>query len=97
MVEGQKRLILDLQLRGRVLVVFGWDDKASASARGTKQVLRADLRQQAKEYVAPEVSGVSPAEDEKGVKVDLGPKKDEGEGGGVKGKMPKWLKGLGKK
>jgi len=97
-VEGNKRLILDLQLRGRVLVVFGWDDKASVSARSNKEVLRADLRQQAREYVAPEMQGVAAGEqDEKGVKVDLGSKTESSEGGGSKGKMPKWLKGLGKK
>ena len=96
-VEGNKRLILDLQLRGRVLVVFGWDDKASASAKGKKEVLRADLRQQAREYIAPEVLGAADGQEEKGVKVDLGSKTESGEGGGSKGKMPKWLKGLGKK
>ena len=95
-VEGKKRLILDLQLRGRVLVVFGWDDKASASVKGEKEVLRADLRQQAREYIPPDVSGVTAGEEEKGVKVDLSSKKDSGEGGGIKGKMPKWLKGLKK-
>lgn len=97
--DGAKRLIMDLQLRGRVLMVFGWDEaKASGAAKGTKQVLRADLRQQARDYVAPEIpSGSRDDSEDRGVKVDLGPKKDDTKEGGVKGKMPKWLKGLGKK
>lgn len=96
-VEGDKRLILDLQLRGRVLVVFGWDEKAGVDVRGKKEVLRADLREQAREYVAPQVVSETVDEEDKGVKVDLAPKKEEG-GGGGKGKVPKWLmKGLGKK
>ena len=93
--EGTKRLIIDLQLRGRVLVVFGWDEKVSEGVGGRKEVLRVDLRQQATEYVAPAVVGGDSGVEE-GVKVDLG-KKDAagGEGGGKK--IPKWLRGLGKK
>lgn len=96
--DTPKRLISDLQLRGRILVVFGWDEaKASPQARTTKEVLKPELRQQAREYVPPEMPG-TPAEasDESGVRVELGPKKEESESG-VKAKMPKWLKGLGKK
>lgn len=96
--DNAKKLISDLQLRGRVLVVFGWDEtKASTQARARKQVLKPELQSQAKEYVPPEMPG-TPAEaaDDSGIKVELGPKKDEPESG-VKAKMPKWLKGLGKK
>ena len=95
-LENDKKLILELQLRGRVLVVFGWDEKASSDARGMKEVLRQDLRQQAREYIAPVVSIGGATEDDKGIKVDLAPKQEE-KGDGVKGKMPKWLKGLGKR
>jgi len=78
--------------------VFGWDEaKVSASAKTVKEVLKPELRQKAKEYVPPVIAG-APAEaaDDKGVTVDLGSKK-ESSGDGVKGKVPKWLKGLGKK
>ena len=95
--DNAKKLIFDLQLRGRVLVVFGWDEvKASQSTRLTKQVLKPELRQQAREYVPPEIPGTPADVDDSGVKVDLGSKKTESDGS-VKAKMPKWLKGLGKK
>lgn len=94
--ENEKKLILNLGLKGRVLVVFGWDDKASPLARATKGALRDDLRKQAKEYIAPSIPTIADDQNDKGKVVDLGgPKKDEGSS--VKGKLPKWLKGLGKK
>lgn len=94
--ENDKKLILNLGLKARVLVVFGWDDKASPLARATKVVLREDLRQQAKEYVAPSVPTLSNEAEEKGKVVDVGSSKKD-DSSGSKGKMPKWLKGLGKK
>lgn len=95
--DNAKKLIFDLQLRGRVLVVFGWDGaKASQSTRSIKQVLKPELRQQAREYVPPEIPSTPAEVDDSGVKIDLGSKKTEDDGG-VKAKMPKWLKGLGKK
>lgn len=93
--ENDKKLILNLGLKGRVLVVFSWDDKASPLARASKVVLREDLRQKAKEYVAPTIPALSDEQEEKGKAVDVGSSKKED--GGAKGKMPKWLKGLGKK
>lgn len=94
--ENDKKLILSLGLRGRVLVVFSWNDNASPLVRATKVVLREDLQQQAKEYVAPTVPGLADETEEKGKVVDIGGSKKD-DGGGGKGKMPKWLKGLGKK
>lgn len=95
--DNDKKLILNLGLKARVLVVFSWDESASPLARATKVVLREDLRQQAKEYVAPTLPDAIDGPEEKGKVVDIGgAKKDDG-GGSAKGKMPKWLKGLGKK
>lgn len=95
--ENDKKLILNLGLRGRVLVVFSWDDKASPLARASKAVLREDLREQAKEYVAPTIPALAGEQEEKGKVVDVGGGSSKKEDGGGKGKMPKWLKGLGKK
>lgn len=94
--NDEKRLILDLQLKGRVLVVFGWDDGASATARATKQVLKSELSENAREYVVPQIQNVG-GEEDKGVKVELGPKTEGNEEGTVKSKVPKWLKGLARK
>jgi tether containing UBX domain for GLUT4 len=100
--DNDKKLIRDLALKGRVLVIFGWADNASAEARGVRSVLREELRKVAEEIKLDEgqmnFGGVG---EEKGVKVNVG-RKDEGEeagggGGGVGRKMPKWLKGLSKK
>lgn len=99
--DNGKRLIQDLGLKGRVLLVFAWDDRtASVEARGAKNVLRAELRAKAQEVKVPEAP--REVDEEKGVKVSLGgggdkDEKSEGSGGGIGKKMPKWLKGLGKK
>ena len=92
--DSEKKLIKDLLLKGRVLVVFGWGDDVSIEARGAKSVLRPELRQVAEEIKVNDVAGNLP--EEKGVKVNVGKDdKGEGEGGGGSGKkMPKWLKGL---
>lgn len=98
--DDQKKLIVNLGLKGRVLVVFGWDEKsASPQARATKDVMRNELKATARDYTPPEVAGVV-GEDgaDKGLKVNIAPKpSDSGGDGDKKGKMPKWLKGLGKK
>lgn len=99
--NSEKRLIQDLHLRGRVLLVFAWDEKtSSAAARGAKNVLREELRARAQDVKAPEPVKGDGAE-EKGVKVNVGrgeEKDEKGEGGsGIGKKMPKWLKGLAKK
>ncbi len=96
--DTEKKLIKDLQLRGRVLVVFDWQDGASMDARGARSVLKEELRQVAEEI---KVQDVASAPEEKGIRVSLFGRKDEkeeGEGGsGIGKKMPKWLKGLAKK
>lgn len=97
--DAGKKLIRDVQLKGRVLVIFGWDDeKATIQARNTKAVLKEELRAQAQELTVPEVPAVEEETDDKGVKVNLG-KKDTSidDGGDGKKKLPKWLKGLTKK
>lgn len=100
--DNQRRLIQDLHMKGRVLLVFAWEEKADAAARGTKNVLKAELRARAQDVKAPEPMKGSDEPAEKGLKVNLGGGgKDEEGGEGSKGglgkKMPKWLKGLSKK
>lgn len=94
--DGKKLLIRDLGLRGRVLLVFGWDDaKASVEVRMEKNVLREDLRRQAQEFMVQEVH----AEDDEadvGKAVNIG-KSEPDDGEKKKGGVPKWLKGLSKK
>jgi len=94
-----KRLIRDLLLRGRILVIFGWDEtKASMQARGAKSVLKPELRAQAQEMKVQDIAAVQDeGKDDPGVKVNLGTGHDkEGQEEKKKG-MPKWLKGLSKK
>lgn len=93
-----KKLIRDLQLKGRVLVVFGWDDhKASIEARSTKSVLREELRAQAQDLKVQDVPAVEEGHRDPGVKVSIGKQENKNEEAGDKKKMPKWLKGFGKK
>ncbi|OAP54902.1 hypothetical protein AYL99_10602 [Fonsecaea erecta] len=97
--DSGKKLIRDLQLKGRVLVTFQWDDhKASVQARSVKSVLRVELREQAQEVKVQDLPTVDVEGDEDpGVKVNLTTKEtSEGSGEGKK-KLPKWLKGLSKK
>jgi tether containing UBX domain for GLUT4 len=92
----KKLLIRDQGLRGRVLLVFGWDDtKASVEARMEKNVLREDLRKQAKEYTIQEVQ-VQDDDTDVGKTINVGKSDPEG-GEKKKGGVPKWLKGLAKK
>lgn len=94
---SDKKLIQHLQLRGRVLVVFGWDDhSASIEARSMKAVLKEELRSQAQELKVQDVPGVADERDDPGLKVNMAKKETSSEEGGGK-KMPKWLKGLTKK
>lgn len=79
--EDSKKLITDHHFKGRILVVFSWDDKASANARATKQVLEPEVRQQAQEYIPPEVPNASTAIDDPGTKVELGTKEQKKEEG----------------
>lgn len=97
--DGGKKLIQNLQLKGRVLVIFGWDDqKASIQARSTKSVLKAELKAQAQELKVQEVSVTQNEDDDAGVKVNVSKKETSNDDGGEsKKKLPKWLKGLAKK
>lgn len=96
--DERKRLIKDLGLKGRVLVVFGWDDEnASVDARGTKEILREEMRNQAKEIKVEDVLAQGDDKDE-GVKINIGKASAiaEDDKGKKKG-MPKWLNKLSKK
>lgn len=96
-----KKLIQDLELKGRVLVIFAWDEeKTSLQARAMRAVLRDESRVQARKLEAREPV-IAPNDDDPGVKVDLGrgkgkDDKDGGEGEGKK-KVPKWMQKLVKK
>ena len=96
--DAERRLIQDLGLRGRVLVVFGWDDaKASMEARGSRQVLKPELREAARPIKVEEVK-LADDPDDRGIRVNrLKENEGEGEDKGKKKGMPKWLKGLSKK
>lgn len=97
--DASKKLIKDLQLKGRVLVIFGWDEsRAGVEARGTKAVLKPELRAQAQEIQVQNAPSVQDDSNDPGIKVTLGKQEstaDEGEG--KMKKLPKWLKGLSKK
>ncbi|KIW83011.1 hypothetical protein Z517_02254 [Fonsecaea pedrosoi CBS 271.37] len=97
--DSAKKLITDLQLKGRVLVTFQWDDhKASLQARSVKSVLKVELREQAQEVKVQDLPTVDvEADEEPGIKVNLGTKDTSEEPGDGKKRLPKWLKGLGKK
>ena len=92
-------LIKDLQLKGRVLVTFAWDEqKATAMARSTKSVMKPELRAQAQDLKVQDLSAVADTEKDPGVKVDLSKRDPSSEDGSqAKSKVPKWLKGFGKK
>jgi tether containing UBX domain for GLUT4 len=99
--DDEKKLIQGLGLKGRVLVIFGWDDKsASIEARSEKRVLKASLRQQARPIEVQEINGADDDED-RGIRVstlkESAEESKEEDKGKRKGGMPKWLKGLSKK
>ena len=98
--DEKRKLIQGLGLKGRVLVIFGWDETgASIEARSEKRVLKASLRQRAKPIKVQEINDVDDGEDQRTQVRIL--KENAGKGGDDKGKrkggMPKWLKGLSKK
>jgi tether containing UBX domain for GLUT4 len=99
--DDEKKLIQGLGLKGRVLVIFGWDDKsASIEARSEKRVLKASLRQQARPIEVQEINGADDDED-RGIRVstlkESAEESREEDKGKRRGGMPKWLKGLSKK
>ena len=96
--DERKRLIRDLGLKGRVLVIFGWDEKsASLAARSEKMVLKASLRQQARPLQVQDFKNED-LDDEPGIKITpLKEQRGDDEDKGKRKGMPKWLKGLSKK
>jgi tether containing UBX domain for GLUT4 len=99
--DSHTKLIKDLQLKGRVLLNFSWDEqKASVEARSAKSVLKAELRAKAEDIKVMDAPATQ-ADDENdpGVRVSTSRKDNNTgeEGGSSKSKVPKWLKGLSKK
>ena len=98
--DEKKRLIQDFGLKGKVLLVFGWDENgASMEARGEKHVLKAAVREQAKQIEVKEANGTE-EDDDQGIRIST--LKEDAQGkeenkGKNRGGMPKWLKGLSKK
>lgn len=91
--DPSQKLIKNLQLKGRVLVVFGWDEtKASIQARGTKAVLKAELRAQAQEIQVQEIPDVPDGTNDPGVKINLAKKEPTDDGGEKKSKLSKFLR-----
>ncbi|KAK2753599.1 hypothetical protein FQN54_007376 [Arachnomyces sp. PD_36] len=88
----QKYLIRDLGMKGRVLVNFSWDAGAALKARTSgAQVLKTELRSQAKDIKVQEPAYVATEEDN-----TIEERKPPEKKGGGKG-VPKWLKLPGKK
>ena len=95
-----KRLITDLGLKGRVLLVFQWDPSATIEAQSSKEILKSELRAQAVKPEVKEVAANTADDNDRGVQVNLGgpsAQKSGDEEQGTKKKLPKWLKGLSKK
>lgn len=88
---NQKYLIKHLGMKDRVLVNFSWDAGAATKARTSgAHILRAELRNQAKDLKVQEPGYV--ADEEEVVEERKPPEKKKGSGG-----VPKWLKLPGKK
>ena len=95
--KGGERLIGGLGMMGRVLVNFGWDEKASLEARGPGPVLKEAYREKAREIEINDFKAVDIPETAAGGRAS-GEKGKEKEGGkDRKGGVPKWLKLPGKK
>ena len=97
--DEKKRLIQGLGLRGKVLMVFGWDENnASVEARGEKQVLKAAVVGQARPIEVKEVNGADEDDQDQGIRISTlredGKEENKGKN---RGGLPKWLKGLSKK
>ena len=91
--DGKEKLIGQLGMTGKLLVIFSWDEKASPQAR-LGRIVKLEHSQQAKPLEVAEPEGVDAQEGDY-AKPTLGkdqePKKVKGSGG-----VPGWLK-LGKK
>lgn len=97
-----KKLIKDLGFRGRVLVIFAWDEKAAMEARRMGSVLKEETRRGARGLEGWNVPKEKETEDERGIRVNVGKKDGGGEEGGGAGegkgkKVPKWMQKLVKK
>ena len=92
-----KKLITDMGLKGKILVIFSWSEKASVAAQQSRQVLKPELRQQATKMEVRDLTVEDDAADV-GRKVTIGgPSQNPPEEGEEKKGVPKWLKGLAKK
>ena len=91
--DPAQKLIKNLLLKGRVLVIFSWDErKASIQARGANSVLKNELRAKAQEVKVQEIPTGPSGADDPGIKVTLGKKEPEYDGGDKKSKLSKFLR-----
>lgn len=91
--DPTQKLIKNLLLKGRVLVIFSWDEsKASTQARGANAVLKAELRAQAQEIKVQEIPTSAGGTDDPGIRVNLGKKEPTDDGGEKKSKLSKFLR-----
>ncbi|KEF53833.1 uncharacterized protein A1O9_10235 [Exophiala aquamarina CBS 119918] len=91
--DPTQKLIKNLLLKGRVLVIFSWDEnKASIQARGTNAVLKNELRAQAQEIQVQAIPTAPSGTDDAGVKVNLGKNVPTEDGGEKKNKLSKFLR-----
>ena len=78
--------------------MFQWDTSADVEARGSREILKPELRSRAQKMEIP--AALAPVVDEnQGLPVNLGQQAQKGSEDNASGqkKIPKWLKGLSKK
>ena len=92
--EGSMRLIGDLGMAGRVLVIVAWEAGAGSKIKGGS-VLKPEFQIKAKQIEVKEIEGVEVEEKVNEMVEGKGKQKDEGRE--RKAGMPKWLKLPGKK
>ena len=92
-IEGNLRLINDLNMKSNVLVNLIWEEGASNKAR-SEATLKEEFRKNASEIEVREPQGVDVSEDLESHAKGKGKGKHEGE---KRGSVPKWLKLPGKK
>lgn len=93
--EEAVKLIGELEMTGRVLINFIWDERATVEARGAK-VLKPEFLEKAREIEIKEVEAVEVEDQRDKSSLVLGKDRD-GEGKGKSKGIPKWLKLPGKK
>ncbi|KAE8394579.1 GLUT4 regulating protein TUG-domain-containing protein [Aspergillus alliaceus] len=96
--SDQSLLIKDLGMVGRVLVNFSWDASASQAARQSrKDLLKPELRTQAKELKVEQPLGVMDTSQDTTQPKPGANRQGEKPNGRKPGSLPKWLKLPGKK